>query len=115
MVLVRFLIVKCLVEVVWEVGVDVVVYGCIGKGNDQVCFDVVIVVLVLDFKVFILVCEWGMSCEEIIVYGECFGLFVLVSKKLFYLIDFNLLGCSIEVGLFEDLMVVLLEEVFVMM
>lgn len=33
-VLVWFLIVKMLVEVVEKYGVDVVVYGCIGKGND---------------------------------------------------------------------------------
>lgn len=36
MLIVCLFIVKCLVEIVEEIGVDVIFYGVIGKGNDQV-------------------------------------------------------------------------------
>lgn len=53
-----------------------------------------------------------MSWEEIIVYGEKYGIFVFVKKFFFYSIDKNLLGMAIEVGELEDFWVELLEEVY---
>lgn len=53
-----------------------------------------------------------MSWEEIIVYGEEYGILVFVKKFFFYSIDKNLLGMVIEVGELEDFWVEFLEEVY---
>lgn len=58
--IVCLLIFKCLVEIVYEIGVDVVVYGVIGKGNDQVCFELFVYVLDLNIKVIVFWCEWDL-------------------------------------------------------
>ena len=110
--LARPLISRRLVEIAREVGADSVAHGCTGKGNDQVRFDLAIGTLAPDLNVYTPAREWNMSREEVIAYGERFGIPVPVSKKSPYSIDLNLLGRSIEAGSLEDPYLKPSEEVF---
>lgn len=71
-------------------------------------------VLNFNLKVLVLVWEWKMSWEEIIVYGEWYGVEFFVKKFFFYSIDCNIFGCSIEVGFLEDFMIEFMEEIYLM-
>ncbi len=112
--LARPLIARRLVEIAREVGADAVAHGCTGKGNDQVRFDLAIGTLAPELKVLTPAREWTMSREELITYGERFGIPAPVSKKSPYSIDLNLLGRSIEAGSLEDLSLPPMEDVFQM-
>ena len=112
--LARPLIAKILVEAAEEHGADAVAHGCTGKGNDQVRFDVAIAGLNPDLKVLAPAREWGMSREEVIAYGEKYGIPSPVKKSSPYSIDRNLLGRSIEAGPLEDPWVEPPEEVYAM-
>ena len=108
----RPLIAENLVNLARELNADAVAYGCTGKGNDQVRFDLAIHALGPDLKIITPAREWNMSREEAILYGEKFGIPAPVSKKSPYSIDVNLLGRSVEAGLLEDPMQEPNEDVF---
>ncbi len=110
--LARPLISRRLVEIAQEKGADAVAHGCTGKGNDQVRFDIAIATLAPELNVLAPAREWGMSREEVIAYGEQFGIPAPVSKKSPYSIDLNLLGRSVEAGSLEDPSLPPPEEVF---
>ena len=99
--LARPLIAENLVNTAREINADAVAHGCTGKGNDQVRFDLAINALGPDLKIITPAREWNMSREEAILYGEKFGIPAPVSKKSPYSIDVNLLGRSIEAGIYE--------------
>ncbi len=110
--LARPLISRRLVEIAQELGADAVAHGCTGKGNDQVRFDIAIATLAPELKVLTPAREWDMSREELISYGERYGIPAPVTKKSPYSIDLNLLGRSIEAGPLEDISKAPPEEVF---
>ncbi len=110
--LARPLIASRLVEIAREMNADAVAHGCTGKGNDQVRFDIAIGTLAPELKVLTPARHWGMSREEVIAYGENFGIPAPVKKKSPYSIDLNLLGRSVEAGLLEDPFFPPPEEVF---
>ena len=110
--LARPLISRRLVEIARDRNADAVAHGCTGKGNDQVRFDLAIATLAPELKVLTPAREWDMSREEVIAYGERFGIPAPVSKKSPYSIDLNLLGRSIEAGSLEDPYLAPPEEVF---
>lgn len=110
--LARPLIARRLVELANEFEADAVAHGCTAKGNDQVRFDLAIGCLNANLKVLAPAREWSMSREEVIAYGEKFGIQAPVTKKSPYSIDLNLLGRSIEAGPLEDPFISPSEEVF---
>jgi len=110
--LARPLIASRLVEIASELKAEAVAHGCTGKGNDQVRFDLAIASLAPHLKILTPARQWSMSREELIVYGEKFGIPAPVSKKSPYSIDLNLLGRSIEAGPLEDPFLPPTEEVF---
>ncbi len=110
--LARPLIASRLVEIALNRDAEAVAHGCTGKGNDQVRFDLAIASLAPQLKIFAPAREWSMSREELILYGEKYGIPAPVSKKSPYSIDLNLLGRSIEAGSLEDPFLEPPEEVF---
>ena len=110
--LARPLIASRLVNIALERNAEFVAHGCTGKGNDQVRFDLAIASLAPQLKILSPARKWSMSREELIVYGEKYGIPAPVSKKSPYSIDLNLLGRSIEAGSLEDPFVAPPEEVF---
>ena len=110
--LARPLIASRLVSIALEKNAAAVAHGCTGKGNDQVRFDLAIASLAPQLKILTPAREWSMSREELISYGEQFGIPAPVSKKSPYSIDRNLLGRSIEAGPLEDPFAEPPEEVF---
>ncbi|AAQ00919.1 MULTISPECIES: argininosuccinate synthase [Prochlorococcus] len=110
--LARPLIASRLVELAREMEAGAVAHGCTGKGNDQVRFDLAISSLAPHLKILTPAREWSMSRQELISYGEKFGIPAPVSKKSPYSIDLNLLGRSIEAGPLEDPFLAPREEVF---
>lgn len=104
--IVWLLIVKCLVEIVVEIGVDVIFYGVIGKGNDQVCFELGVYVLVSGIQVIVLWCEWDLNfCEKLMQFCEDYEIlvdFINKKKKFLYFMDVNLLYIFYEGGNLED-------------
>ncbi len=110
--LARPLIASRLVSIAIEKNAGAVAHGCTGKGNDQVRFDLAIASLAPQLKILTPAREWLMSREELIAYGEKYGIPAPVSKKSPYSIDKNLLGRSIEAGLLEDPFLEPPEEVF---
>ncbi len=110
--LARPLIASRLVEIAAEKNANAVAHGCTGKGNDQVRFDLAITSLAPHLKIYTPARKWSMSREELISYGEKFGIPAPVSKKSPYSIDLNLLGRSIEAGPLEDPFLAPPEEVF---
>ncbi|ABX09775.1 argininosuccinate synthase [Prochlorococcus marinus] len=110
--LARPLISKRLVDIAKELEADAVAHGCTGKGNDQVRFDIAIATLAPELKVLTPARQWGMSREEVIAYGERYGIPAPVSKKSPYSIDLNLLGRSVEAGPLEDISLSPPEEVY---
>lgn len=104
--IVCLLIVKCLIEIVNEIGVDVIFYGVIGKGNDQVCFELGVYVLKFGVKVIVFWCEWDLLfCEKLMDYVEKYGILIECygKKKLLYLMDVNFLYIFYEGGVLEDI------------
>ncbi|MDH5696783.1 MAG: argininosuccinate synthase, partial [Dehalococcoidia bacterium] len=77
-------------------------HGCIGKGNDQVRFDVSINALAPSLKIIAPAREWGMTREETINYAQRYSIPVPVTVSSPYSIDENLWGRSIECGVLED-------------
>ncbi|WP_269622050.1 argininosuccinate synthase [Prochlorococcus marinus] len=110
--LARPLIAKRLVDIAIERDAGAVAHGCTGKGNDQVRFDLAIASLAPQLRIFTPAREWSMSREELIVYGEKYGIPAPVTKKSPFSIDLNLLGRSIEAGPLEDPFLAPPEEVF---
>ena len=110
--LARPLIASRLVNIALERNAEFVAHGCTGKGNDQVRFDLAIASLAPQLKILSPARKWSMSREELIVYGEKYGIPAPVSKKSPYSIDLNLLGRSIEAGSLEDPFIAPPEEVF---
>ncbi len=112
--LARPLIANRLVQIANDLNADAVAHGCTGKGNDQVRFDLAIASLAPELPILTPARQWSMSREELIVYGEKFGIPAPVSKKSPYSIDVNLLGRSIEAGPLEDLYQAPSEDVYQM-
>jgi len=110
--LARPLISRRLVEIARELNADAVAHGCTAKGNDQVRSDIAIATIAPELKVLTPARAWNMSREEVIAYGERYGIPAPVTKKSPYSIDLNLLGRSIEAGPLEDAYKTPPEEVF---
>ncbi len=110
--LARPLIASRLVDIASQHNAEAVAHGCTGKGNDQVRFDLAIASLSPELKILTPARKWSMSREELIIYGEKFGIPAPVSKKSPYSIDLNLLGRSVEAGPLEDPFSSPPEEVF---
>ncbi|KGG14507.1 MULTISPECIES: argininosuccinate synthase [unclassified Prochlorococcus] len=110
--LARPLIASRLVDIALKKNAGAVAHGCTAKGNDQVRFDLAIASLSPELKILTPARNWSMSREELITYGENFGIPAPVSKKSPYSIDLNLLGRSIEAGSLEDPFLAPNEDVF---
>jgi len=109
----RPLIAKLMVDTARTEGANAVAHGSTGKGNDQVRFDVTVVVLDPQLKIIAPAREWGMTREQTIVYAEKQGIPIPITTKSPYSIDENLWGRSIECGILEDPWAEPPEEVFV--
>lgn len=114
MFIVCLLIFCCLIEIVNEIGVDVIFYGVIGKGNDQVCFELGVYVLKLGVKVIVFWCEWDLNfCEKLLVYcDECNILVEKKKGKFLYFMDVNLLYIFYEGINLEDFWVEVEEDMW---
>jgi len=100
--LARPLIAKLLVEIARKEGAKAVAHGSTGKGNDQVRFEVGVMALAPDLKIYAPAREWGMSREQGIEYAEKHGIPVPVTVGSPYSVDENLWGRSCECGVLED-------------
>src|SRR4030042_4533004 len=98
----RPLIAKKLVELAKLHGAKVVAHGCTAKGNDQIRFDVSIMLLDPNLKIIAPAREWNMSREEEIDYAASRGLSLPITKSNPYSIDENIWGRSIECGVLAD-------------
>lgn len=104
--IVWLLIFKCLIEIVEEIGVDVVVYGVIGKGNDQVWFEFFCYVFNLDIKVIVLWCDWMFKFWiDLINFVEQYQILVFKDKcgEVLFFVDVNMLYLLLEGKVLEDL------------
>ncbi len=102
----RPLLAKTLVEVAKKEKCTAVAHGCTGKGNDQVRFEVSVMALAPELKVFAPLREWEFkSREEEIAYCEQHNIPIKATKKSPYSIDENIWGTSIECGILENPMV----------
>lgn len=108
----RPLIAKKLVGLANMHGAKFVAHGCTAKGNDQIRFDVSIVLLDPDLKIIAPAREWNMSREEEIDYAVSRGLSLPITKNKPYSIDENIWGRSIECVVLEDPWVEPPEEIF---
>jgi len=98
----RPLIAKRLVQMANMYGAKFVAHGCTAKGNDQIRFDVSIILLDPNLKIIAPAREWDMSREEEIDYAISRGLSLPITKNKPYSIDENIWGRSIECGVLED-------------
>ncbi|MCL5985878.1 MAG: argininosuccinate synthase [Actinobacteria bacterium] len=108
----RPLIAKKLVGLAKMNGAKVVAHGCTAKGNDQIRFDVSIMLLAPELKIVAPAREWNMSREEEIDYAVSRGLSLPITKDKPYSIDENIWGRSIECGVLEDPWVEPPQEIF---
>jgi len=100
--LARPLIAKLLAETARKDGAKAVAHGSTGKGNDQVRFEVGVMALAPELKIYAPAREWGMSREQGIAYAQRHGIPVPVTIDSPYSIDENLWGRSCECGALED-------------
>jgi argininosuccinate synthase len=100
--LARPLIAKLLVDIARKEDAKAVAHGSTGKGNDQVRFDVGVMALAPELKIYAPAREWGMSREQGIEYAKEHGIPVPVTVGSPYSIDENLWGRSCECGVLED-------------
>lgn len=100
--LARPLIASLLVEIARKENAKAVAHGSTGKGNDQVRFEVGVMALAPDLKIYAPAREWGMSREQAIEYAQKHGIPVPVTIGSPYSIDENLWGRSCECGVLED-------------
>lgn len=99
----RPIIAKGLVETAKKEKAGYVAHGCTGKGNDQVRFEVTVMVLAPELKIIAPLREWNMtSREEEIEYAREKDIDIDVTKKSLYSLDQNIWGISIECGVLED-------------
>jgi argininosuccinate synthase len=99
----RPLIAKTLVEVAREVGAEVVVHGCTGKGNDQVRLEVGVRSLAPELRCLAPLREWELkSREQEIAWARSRGIPVAATTASPYSVDENLWGVAIEAGALED-------------
>lgn len=98
----RPLISKKLVEIAHQIGATTIAHGCIGKGNDQVRFEVSIAALDPNLKVIAPVREWKWSREEEIYYAKKNGVPVPADLDNPYSVDQNLWGRANECGILEN-------------
>ncbi|MBT3363906.1 MAG: argininosuccinate synthase [Chloroflexi bacterium] len=100
--LARPLIAKLLAETAIKDGATAVAHGSTGKGNDQVRFEVGVMALAPELKIYAPAREWGMSREQSIEYAKANGIPVPVTVASPYSVDENLWGRSCECGVLED-------------
>jgi argininosuccinate synthase len=100
--LARPLIAKLLAETARKDGAKAVAHGSTGKGNDQVRFEVGVMALAPELKIYAPAREWGMSREQGIAYARKHGILVPVTVGSPYSVDENLWGRSCECGVLED-------------
>ena len=99
----RPIIAKGLIEVAKKEKAGFVAHGCTGKGNDQVRFEVTVMVLAPELKIIAPLREWNMfSREDEIEYAKENNIDIDVTKKNPYSLDENIWGVSIECGSLED-------------
>lgn len=99
----RPIIAKGLIETAKKEKAGYVAHGCTGKGNDQVRFEVTVMVLAPELKIIAPLREWNMtSREEEIEYAREKNIDIDVTKKSPYSLDQNIWGISIECGVLED-------------
>lgn len=116
MFIVWFLIVKKMVEIVEKEGVVVILYGVIGKGNDQVCFEMSVYVFKFDIVIVVFWCDWDFQgCVDFEVFVCEYGILVFIIKKDFWSMDVNMLYIFYEGGLFEDFWIELFIYMFKLM
>ncbi|MFC1978952.1 argininosuccinate synthase [Chloroflexota bacterium] len=100
--LARPLIAKLLAETARKDGAKAVAHGSTGKGNDQVRFEVGVMALAPELKIYAPAREWDMSREQGIAYAAKHGIPVPITVDSPYSIDENLWGRSNECGVLED-------------
>jgi len=99
----RPLIAKTLVKVAREVGAEVVVHGCTGKGNDQVRLEVGVRSLAPELRCLAPLREWELKTrEQEIAWAKQRGIRIEATTASPYSIDENLWGVAIEAGALED-------------
>lgn len=99
----RPIIAKGLIETAKKEKAGYVAHGCTGKGNDQVRFEVTVMVLAPELKIIAPLREWNMfSREEEIEYARKKDIDIDVTKKSLYSLDQNIWGISIECGVLEE-------------
>lgn len=98
----RPIISKKLVEIAHKTGATTIAHGCMGKGNDQVRFEVAIAALDPSLKVIAPVREWKWSREEEITYAKENGVPVPADLDNPYSVDQNLWGRANECGILEN-------------
>lgn len=90
-------IAKALVKVALDEGVDAIVHGCTGKGNDQVRFELGIKHFAPDMKIIAPWREWDLkSREDEIDYAEAHDIPLKISRETNYSKDKNLWHLSHE-------------------
>lgn len=113
--IVCLLILKYLVEIVYKYGVDVVVYGVIGKGNDQVWFEFSVYVLDFLIKVIVFWWEWDLIlCIKFLEFVEVNQILIVKDKcgEVLFSVDVNLLYILSEGKVLENFVDVVLEYVY---
>ncbi len=108
----RPLITRHLIAAARTYGAGAIAYGCTGKGNDQVRFEVSAAALAPDLTVLAPVRDSGMTRDKAIAFADERGLPIDVSKRSPYSIDQNLWGRTAECGVLEDPWVNPPEEVY---
>ena len=93
----RPIIAKKLTEIAIAEGVDAIVHGCTGKGNDQVRFELAIKHFAPDMKIIAPWREWSIkSREEEIEYAESHNIPLKITRETNYSKDKNLWHLSHE-------------------
>ena len=93
----RPVIAKRMVEIALAEGADAIAHGCIGKGNDQVRFELAIKAFAPDMPVIAPWREWNIkSREEEIEYAEAHNIPLKITRETNYSKDKNLWHLSHE-------------------
>src|SRR5690625_2057430 len=93
-------------------GATTVAYGCTGKGNDQVRFEVGISSIAPDLKCIAPVRDLALTRDRAIEYAQANDLPIETTKSNPFSIDQNVWGRAVETGFLEDIWNAPTEDVY---
>ena len=98
----RPLIASRVVEIAGIEQADAVAFGCSGKGNDQIRFELATRALAPHLRVIVPAREWGITRHQKIDYARERGIPVPATDDSPYSTDANLWGRAVNAGVLED-------------